>query len=535
MWRLTISRKLLLLVATALIAFIVSQGYSLWVESRNAERLATVQDRLYPTLELTTVNLGTLLLMEQNVNASVTTGDTDLLAEANRQHQLIQNNLQELERLGVAGVDTQQVMSELETWFTTASDIARSFIDGTVDFTQVAGKAQANAERLEGLRSDLTSMKATTEARFTDSIAQTLQESASASRASLGIAVAAIVALIVMSLVIGRSITRNLKQVSDSLHEMASGEGDLTSRIDYRGHDEILELADNFNAFVEKLHHSFEEMLGDVSSLSEVSSRLTDTSAKSVRENDSQAQSIATTRQAIEELMTSVDEVARFASNASTQAGEINQNAEAGQATLSKNVETISQLAVEVKESSDVVNQFDHFSKDVGQLLDTIRNVAEQTNLLALNAAIEAARAGEHGRGFAVVADEVRDLAVRSRQATEQIHAVIGQLKSVSENAATAMQSSMARAKTGVEATQESEKSLRAILESVQQISSFNDQIAAATHQQSATFNEVLENVTRIHQNTETVTQSTAATNDICRDIDDISRRLGKIASQFKV
>jgi methyl-accepting chemotaxis protein len=534
--RLKISHKLLLMVAIALVAFIISQGHSVWVERANAGRLMAVQTKLYPALELNTVNLGTLLLMEQNINAAVTTGDTDLLAQAEQQHTLIQANLQELSEIDAAISNDSDLASEqLALWYQTAKDIAQSFIDGTVDFSSVAEQARKNAQRLEDLRSQLEQMKLATKERFTQSIAQTLAESASAGRISLAIAITTMTLLLGLSLVIGRSITRNIAQVSDSLRIMASGEGDLTSRIDYRGHDEILELANNFNAFVEKLHSSFAEMLNDVTALSTVSARLTDTSSRNVSEIAAQAEAIASTRHAIEELMSSVHEVAEFASNASSQATEINQAAEQGQATLNTNVTTITALAGDVKESADVVNQFDGFSADVGKLLNTIQNVAEQTNLLALNAAIEAARAGEHGRGFAVVADEVRQLAVRTRQATEEIHSVISELQSVSQNAVNSMQSSVERANTGVAATQESELALRTILASVQQISSFNDQIAAATHEQSATFNEVVSHVTSIHQNTETVTDSTSETNEICQDIDDISKRLGHIAAQFKV
>ncbi|UTF59535.1 methyl-accepting chemotaxis protein [Gilvimarinus sp. DA14] len=534
MLKLKISHKLLLIVAIALIAFVVSQGYALLVEKDNAARLRDVQSKLYPSLELTTVNLGSLLLMEQYINSAVTTGDTEPLTAAQKQYQLISANLDKL-----AELNTEQQIGDtknlLTTWYNNAIEIARSFIDGTVDFSKIADTARRNADRLEKLRGQLEQMKLANERAFTQSIGTTVDSSAQASRISLGISLAAVIALVILSLIIGRSITRNLQQVSHSLHEMASGEGDLTSRIDYRGNDEILELVENFNIFVAKLHHSFAEVLQDVGSLSSVSTRLTATSDKNVDEIGAQARAISATRNAIEDLMSSVEQVAGFARNASAQAGEINQTAAQSQATLNTNVQTITELAGDVRNSAEVVNKFDGFSNDVGQLLNTIQNVAEQTNLLALNAAIEAARAGEHGRGFAVVADEVRDLAVRTRQATEEIHTVISELQQVSQSAVSAMEASVERANTGVEATRESEQSLRSILTSVKEISTFNEQIASATQEQGHTFNQVLEHVTNIHQNTETVTSSTSAMNEICQDIDDISQRLGKVASQFKV
>ncbi|MBU2885571.1 methyl-accepting chemotaxis protein [Gilvimarinus agarilyticus] len=533
MFGLKISHKLLLIVAIALLAFVISQGYSLFVERNNAERLAEVQDNLYPSLELTTINLGTLLSMEQNINSAVTTGDPDILEQAQEQRELISDNLYRLGQLGTAGVN--QAESQLTSWFNTATEIATGFINGTVDFSKVANDAKQNAQRLQTLRASLESMKASTERSFTNTIADTLTSASSASRISLAIAVIAIIVLIVMSLIIGRSITRNLNQVTQSLHDMASGEGDLTCRIDYPGQDEIQPLAENFNRFVEKLHKSFGEILQDVQALSQVSARLTDTSGKNVSEISAQAQAISATRNAIEELMSSVQEVAQLSSSGSEKATEINATAAQGKATLNRNVDTITALAEDVKSTALVVNKFDTFSTDVGQLLNTIQTVAEQTNLLALNAAIEAARAGEHGRGFAVVADEVRDLAVRTRQATEEIHSVISELQSVSQSAVESMENSVDRVNSGVEATQESEVALATILSSVQEISAFNDQIARATHEQSSTFDQVLQHVTDIHKNTETVTESTGTTNSICQDIDNISKRLGDVASQFKV
>lgn len=536
MLRLTIAKKLLLLVTIAILAFVISQGYSMIVERKNSSRLAEVESRLYPTLELTTINLGSLLLMEQQLNSSVTTGDESALEAVDKHYREIKDNLHKLAGLNEALTsDVNAIDSQLSQWYETAVRLAKSFIGGDVDFSSISSETAANAERLKDLRKALASMKKNTQEKFNQSISATVISSKSAGHIALMIAIGAVIVLVVVSRLISRSITSSINEVTRSLKEMASGEGDLTKRIQYAGHDEVRYLVKYFNGFVEKLHVSFGEVSHDVAGLSHVAARLTESSGHNLQRINEQAQAMSAMRTSIEQLVQSVNEVARFASTASTQAQDASRSAASGKETLNTNVATITTLADEVRSAAAIVNRFEEFSSDVGKLLNTIQTVAEQTNLLALNAAIEAARAGEHGRGFAVVADEVRGLAVRTRQATEEIHKVIGELRNVSANAVTAMQGSVERANRGVEATMASGEVLNSILSNVEAISSINEQIAAATHEQSMTFSEVSTHVNEVYQNIQRVTNSTSELDDISQDIDRISQGMHQIASQFKV
>lgn len=536
MLRLTIAKKLMLLVTISLLGFVISQGYSQWVEHTNSERLAEVERRLYPTLEMTTVNLASLLLMEQQINSSVTTGDEAPLEQAEKHYQEIRANLQRLTELNkTKAARFQEIDSVLQDWYSTATRIARSFIGGNVDLEKIGAEASVNADKLKNLRKLLTTMKEETTQEFTASIRTTIESKKSAAQIALMIAISVVILLVVLSSIVGRSITSSINKVTESLKEMSSGAGDLTKRIDYTGNDEILYLVKYFNAFVEKLHNSFGTVSQDVGGLSQVAARLTNSSSQNLGRINEQARAISMMRTSIEELMKTVNEIAEFAGNASAQAQDASSAAARGKQTLSTNVTTISTLADEVRSAAGVVNRFEEFSSDVGKLLNTIQTVAEQTNLLALNAAIEAARAGEHGRGFAVVADEVRGLAVRTRQATEEIHKVIGELRAVSASAVTAMQGSVERANRGVEATAASGEVLNSILNNVENISNINEKIAAATQEQSATFAHISEHVNGIYHNTEMVTTSTNELDEISRDISDISEALRKIASQFRV
>jgi len=536
MLRLTIAKKLMLLVTIALLGFVISQGYSMWIERANSARLAAVEQRIYPTLELTTINLGSLLLMEQQINSAVTTGDEQALADADEHYQEIRQNLAKLSSLsGDLSLQINDIDAQLQDWYTTAVRIAKTFIAGNVDFEKVGAEAAANADKLKTLRQSLSTMKTETAQHFNEAISETATSSQTASHIALAIAVCAIVALLVVSTIISRSITSSINEVTASLKEMASGAGDLTKRIHYAGHDEVRYLVKYFNAFVEKLHGSFANVSQDVGGLAQVATRLTNSSSQNMVRINDQATAISGMRGSIEELVQMVSEIAEFANNASHQAQDASSAAARGKATLAANVSTISTLAEEVRSAAEVVNRFEEFSADVGKLLNTIQNVAEQTNLLALNAAIEAARAGEHGRGFAVVADEVRGLAVRTRQATEEIHKVISELRQVSANAVTAMQGSVVRANRGVEETKASGEVLNSILNNVATISSINDRIAAATHEQTVTFSHVSEHVNGIYDSTQLVTSSTNELNEISHDIGHISQELRKVASQFRV
>lgn len=205
MLRFTIAKKLMLLVSIALLGFVISQVYSLWVERANSSRLAEVEKRIYPTLELTTVNLGSLLLMEQQINSSVTTGDAQVLADSAAHYEQIRKNLAQLSSLSSdLSSQVKVIDDQLQTWYSTATRIAESFINSTVNLEQVGAEASANAERLQNLRDSLATMKSETAKRFNESISETVESSQAAAQIALAIAAGAVVALIAIRPVLYR-------------------------------------------------------------------------------------------------------------------------------------------------------------------------------------------------------------------------------------------------------------------------------------------------------------------------------------------
>ena len=534
--RLSISLKLGLLVGITILAFVITQGFNFYVQSNNASRLHEVNDQLYPMMEKATVNLGQLELMEAQINAAVTTGNEDRLADTETYYNTIQTNLDELQDLAPQMSDRfGRLSKDLERYYSEATRIASAFIEGDADMRTLGKDASANAKRLKKLMSDMTTVRDEAHSAFSSSIDKTMVTTERSTTLGLSIAVIAIGTLALVSLFIARSITGSLNRVIHSLRNMASGEGDLTSRIQYDGRDELRELVTHFNAFIEKLHSAFGTISKDVEGLEEVSQQLSETSRANLQRINDQSSAIASARHSVDELVKSVEEVASFASDASEQTQGAAEYANRGKDHVSGNVQTIQDLAQEIDQCAELVNQFETHSTKVAGLLDTIKTVTEQTNLLALNAAIEAARAGEHGRGFAVVADEVRNLAVRTQDSAAEIETVISELSSLAESSVKAMQNSVEKARTGVDATRESGEVLQSILENVESISSINEQIAAATHEQTATFNDVVKNITDIHGNAEQITETTQELDQASQDSREITQRLHQIASQFRV
>lgn len=215
---LKISQKLGLLVSIAILAFLISQGFAFMTERSNSERLSEVKDRLYPTLELTTINEGQLKLMEQQISGSVTTGDDQQLKSTQAYRDTITTNLNKIAELNPNQTDTARKLSrDLDSYYDNATRIATTIIDGTADFSRIGDDAARNAERLEQLQAGLNTMLETNRGQFQDAISETVEASSQAQTLALIILVVTVIVLIAISLVIGRSISSSLTQIIDSL------------------------------------------------------------------------------------------------------------------------------------------------------------------------------------------------------------------------------------------------------------------------------------------------------------------------------
>nr|WP_247659661.1 methyl-accepting chemotaxis protein [Pseudoalteromonas sp. MMG006] len=309
--------------------------------------------------------------------------------------------------------------------------------------------------------------------------------------------VIAIIAFIVMKIVVG-SVVAPLEQIQQRVDNLASSEGDLTHTLHVDTHAELIALAGGFNAFLAKLRGLIAELKG-VSAQTKHQGEIAQHIAIDTKQNvQSQFQEIESVVTAMNEMSATALEVARASEQSSQQADEINGLVVSSETSLSSAMSQVKTMSEEIKEANQAVEKVASRSKDITQILDVIRTISEQTNLLALNAAIEAARAGEHGRGFAVVADEVRALASKTRSSTDDISQLIDSLLLEVGNASTVIEKGVVRAESAVDETSVAFEALHSVVIKVDEITNQITHIATAAEEQSLVTEEINRNLTLI-------------------------------------
>ena len=310
-------------------------------------------------------------------------------------------------------------------------------------------------------------------------------------------AVIALIAFVIMKVVVG-TVVAPLEQIQQRVDNLASSEGDLTHTLHVDTHAELIALAGGFNAFLAKLRGLIAE-LKDVSSQTKQQGEIAQHIAIDTKHNvQSQFQEIESVVTAMNEMSATALEVARASEQSAQQADEINGLVVSSESSLSSAMSQVKTMSEEIKEANQAVEKVASRSKDITQILDVIRTISEQTNLLALNAAIEAARAGEHGRGFAVVADEVRALASKTRSSTDDISQLIDSLLLEVGNASTVIEKGVVRAQSAVDETSVAFDALHSVVVKVDEITNQITHIATAAEEQSLVTEEINRNLTLI-------------------------------------
>lgn len=347
-----------------------------------------------------------------------------------------------------------------------------------------------------------------------------------ASWVMLGLAIGGAVLAFILGMVLSRSIVRPVTELAEDAHKIASG--DLTVQIQSGTRDEIGELASSFSAMADSLRGTIRQVSETSNMVASSANQLLATSeriAVGAEEVVNQAQTVAT---AGEEMAATSNDIASNCQSAAGGAMDASSSASDGSVVVDKTVQAMAQIARRVQETSQTVTKLGQRSDQIGQIVGTIEDIADQTNLLALNAAIEAARAGEQGRGFAVVADEVRALAERTTRATKEISDMIRTIQTETRSAVIAMEEGVREVQQGTDEAAKSGSALQSIMEQVNNVSMQISQVATAAEEQTATTNEISNNMQQItevvQQTAHGAQQSAAAAAELTKLADDLQQ-----------
>ncbi len=534
--RLTVGQKILLIPIIGTLSFAIFVIINSVVSAQNASELETAQNVDFPALQLSTSALTNMEKVRDILASSVTTGDIDAVDAARQKADVVRADLTSISRIApeLSG-DINTILNTFNAYSEMALSLTSSILDNTADFATLGGQLETMNSRYDEAINQLNGFKSSRQQTFEKAFEQ--YNSAQDFLFWLGLLMGVLTTLVLFgtAIPVTKTITGNLTRVVKSLRDIAEEDGDLTIRIQTNAQDEVGDLVKYFNRFMEKLQRVVKDIVDTTLPLSDLAqnlNQLTDTT----NQNISQQQGAAVhAKQAVDNMNHSVIAVAESAAEAARAADEASSASNNGQQVVNSTVTNIQALAQNVEETAEVIRKLENDSNQVGVVLDVIKGIAEQTNLLALNAAIEAARAGEQGRGFAVVADEVRTLASRTQQSTEQIQQTIERLQTAAHQAVSVMSSGTSQAEGSVTEANKAGDSLVVIADTISRISAMNGQIASSTDDQQAVARQIVGFVDEIYARTDETSQNSDRLASASTELAGLAKNLENIARQFRV
>ncbi len=532
----TIRLKILLIPIVGTVGFSIYLVTSLLAMNQIVEELDNAYVVEYQYLQTSEFSLLQLDKVKETLGNAATMGEEDLLTASDTYADNFRKKLQSSYSISAEYKPfLQSLLADFDSYYRDASTLSREMVDGSIDFSTLSGRSEDMTNKLNAIQLKLTDFQNKKNKTFNHAFESVNGKVESTSTTGLIIGAITILSLFVVAVPIANSIFRSLHSIISSLKNIAQENGDLTVRLSTNNKDEIGDLVFWFNSFIEKLQGVIKDVVDTAMPLAETANNIQALSNNTIESFKRQNDSVEASRQSVDEMSVSVADITTNAADAVSSAQNANAEANNGKAVVDQTVTKIRELSTTVLESSESINQLQKDTEKVNVVLEVIRGIAEQTNLLALNAAIEAARAGEQGRGFAVVADEVRNLASRTQESTEEINQMLAQLQSAASNAVQTMQSSRTGVEESVESANKAGESLLEITSAINVISEMNDSIANSTQQQTQVSSVMVQHVEEIQQCATEASDTSTEIATVSNKLNGLASKLESIALQFKV
>jgi methyl-accepting chemotaxis protein len=536
---LSLTLKLSLLPAVALLGLLLFVVYTSVQLAANDARLDTLENNSFPTLEKADAVNFQFSRLPGMLNSAVAAGELATLDEARKVLADIADLQQALQPLTRAN---QARAGELDDWrqaiaryADNALSASEQLIKGSAGFDDLRPSLDRMASDLEAAQKLGSTFRANAYEDFQSTLGQARTDNATTTRTGY-ILSAVLVALVGLgALLIIRGIMGNVHGVIESLQAIARGDGDLTRRVNVDSRDEIGEMIQLFNGFLDKLQGTIRQIIeaaGPLGGMSQELYRLTQESKENSRSQQGHTDSIG---RDIQTMTSSIQEVAQRSQQASEGAGAASRQADTARANIGSLSTSISDLGSSVLGAVQAMQQLEEETQQVGSVLTVIRSIAEQTNLLALNAAIEAARAGEQGRGFAVVADEVRNLAQKTAASTAEIQQIIQRLQNSANGVLNVMTANGDKAQHSIERSVEATRMLESIAVAVGQIDELNAGIAQLTQEQIGLSSSIQQDTQVLQQDAQATAHGAEATARLGEQLVSTGDHLRAATAQFRV
>ncbi|WP_444815699.1 methyl-accepting chemotaxis protein [Stutzerimonas frequens] len=536
---LSLTAKLSLVPAVALLGLVLYVVYTSLQLSATDSRLVLLETRSYPTLEKADAVIFQFSRVPALLNNAVAAGEPGILDEARDVLQQIDSQQQALASLLSEQRQQHQALSDwrkaVRDYADNALAASSKLIDGSASFDDLRPSLDRMASDLTQAQKLASDFRAQAYADFQQTLVQTREANAATTRLGIILSLVLVVLVSLGAWLVIRSVMVNIRGVIASLQSIARGDGDLTQRVNVESNDEIGAMIELFNSFLDKLQRTIRQIIEAAAPLGQVSKDLYQLTQGSEENAKSQQHHTDSISRDILTMTGSIQEVAQRSQQASDEANSAARQAATAREHVGSLSTGINDLGDSVMGAVKAMEQLEEETQEVGSVLTVIRSIAEQTNLLALNAAIEAARAGEQGRGFAVVADEVRNLAQKTAASTAEIQQIIQRLQNSANTVLNVMTSNGEKSRASIERSIEATQLLEAIARTVNQIDELNAGIAQFTQEQIGLSSSIRQETQVLQQDAQATANGAEATARLGEQLVSTGDHLRAATGQFRV